>query len=444
MKKLLVFGAAALSLALAACNQPGVDLLEDESADLAFYSLKAATVQGSSVRAATRANSLNGDIPALKVKLRIKNQRNAANQLEKVASATMKWGDEASTLNGTVTLTTHKLNSTTILGTTTAAVSSNKIGDAVVTYTGNIGTAATQIVGTDALCVDAVWSMDTGGVTPDFSFEQVKAVTFCQKQPAPAVADLTVVSGGASVAAAPTVTKPVVFSVRNNGPKTATNIQLLVTVPSGLEYIPPVASTVVPFFICLPDAPIATLITCNAASMGKGSKDIKLNFRASALGSYPLPATVSSSTIDSISGNNSTGAVAFTVTNAPPASTSADVAVNIVPQVAPTPFVGTNYTYNINLTNTGPDASSAARTLTIYRSTGLTFVSSTASGVTCANTGDVTTCTLPALANAASLSIPFIVNPTLTGNIGVTAELGSLTEDSSQSNDVDSVSSVVQ
>jgi uncharacterized repeat protein (TIGR01451 family) len=435
MKKLIAFGLVALA-ALTACNTQ-TELFEDDSTDLTFFAPKAGTAS-SGLRL-----QAEGDIPALKVRLRVKNQRNAAGKLEKVASATFKWEDTLTTLGGAVTLETRKLNTTSVLGSTTATISSNKTSDAVVGYTGNVALATPQVIGTDALCVDATWTLDTGGATPAFAFSQTQKVTFCQKQPPPAVADMTVSSAG-SVSAASTVAKPLTLSVRNNGPKAATNVVVTVPVPAGLEYIPPSANTAIPFFNCVPDALTpATVITCSAASMGKSSKDIKINFKGATLGTYTVTASVTSATIDPINANNS-GNASFIVTNTPPAVIVADMAVAIVQPSTPAPKVGTDFTYTISITNTGPDVSTAGRTLTLYRSSSLTFSSATAAGITCTNTGDITTCTLPSIPNAGTVSLPLVVTPSAAGTVGVTAELASRTEDTSSSNDSTSVSSEVQ
>lgn len=443
MKKLIAFGLVAIAT-LAACNtQSTTELLEDDSTDLTFFAAKAPGAASSALRTQSNLQLLaDGDVPALKVRLRIKNQKNAAGILEKIASGTFKWDDTATTMTGAVTLETRRLNSATVLGSTTANVSSNKTGDAVANYTGNIANAASQVVGTDALCVDVTWNLSTGGATPAYSFAQTQKVTFCQKQPPPAVADLTVTSAG-SVSAAINSAKQATFVVRNNGPKAATNVSVVVTVPNGLEYVPPSSNATQPFFTCIPNATPTTFITCNAATLSKSSKDIKLSFKGSSIGGIAIPATVSSATIDPINSNNS-GSVNFSVTNTPVASISADLAVGITQPSSPAPKVGVGYTYSIAITNTGPDASTAGRTLNLYRSSSLTFGSATLSGVTCSNTGDITTCTLPSIANAATLTLPLVVTPSVTGIVGVTAELSSMTEDSSSGNDNTSVSSDVQ
>jgi Domain of unknown function DUF11 len=422
MKKLIAFGLVALS-ALTACNTQ-TELFEDDSTDLTFFAPKAGTAS-SGLRL-----QAEGDIPALKVRLRVKNQRNAAGQLEKIASATFKWADDLTTMTGAVTLETRKLNTTAVLGNNTTNISSNKTGDAVVGYTGNVALATPQVVGTDALCVDATWTLTTGGATPAFAFSQAQKVTFCQKQPPPAVADMTISSAG-SVSAASTVAKPVTFNVKNNGPKTATNVVVSIPVPAGLEYVPPAPTSTTPYFNCTPDATPATVITCNAASMGKSSKEIKISFKGTALATYPIPVTVTSATIDPISANNA-GSGTFVVTNTPPAVIVADMATAITQPTTPAPKVGTDFTYT------------AGRTLTLYRSSSLTFVSATLAGVTCTNTGDITNCTLPAIPNAATINLPLVVTPTAAGTVGVTAELSNSLEDTSSSNNTESVSSEVQ
>jgi uncharacterized repeat protein (TIGR01451 family) len=435
MKKLIAFGLVALS-ALTACNTQ-TELFEDDSTDLTFFAPKS-----NSASSGLRLQA-EGDIPALKVRLRVKNQRNAAGQLEKIASATFKWADDLTTMTGAVTLETRKLNTTSVLGTTTTNISSNKTGDAVPNYTGNVALATPQVIGTDALCVDATWTLGTGGATPAFAFTQAQKVTFCQKQPPPAVADMTISSAG-SVSAASTVAKPVTFNVRNNGPKAATNVVVSIPVPSGLEYVPPAPTTSTPFFNCVPDALTpATVITCSAASMSKSSKEIKVSFKGTALNTYPIPVTVTSATIDPIGANNA-GSGSFIVTNTPPAVIVADMATAITQPTTPAPKVGTDFTYTVQITNTGPDASSAGRTLTLYRSSSLTFVSATLAGVTCTNTGDITNCTLPSIPNAGTVSLPLVVTPSAAGTVGVTAELASRTEDTSSGNDSTSVSSEVQ
>lgn len=443
MKKLIAFGLVALA-ALTACNTSNTDLLEDDSSDtIAFYAPK----QSATARLGVQNLTLqaDGDVPAMRVKLGVKSRKNIAGQIEKIATATIKWDDTSTTLTGLVTLETRVLGSATILGTNSPSISSNKTTDAVTGYAGNIATSTAQVVGTNSLCLDVTWTLGaraTGAASDDYSFVQTKKVTYCQKQPPPAVADVALVSAG-NVSAASTIAKPVKFSVLNNGPKTATNVSVAVTIPSGLEYVAPAPSNTLPFWTCSTNTPSNTLLTCNTPTMSKGAKDLSVSFKGTTLATYALAAVVSSGVIDPISANNNASSN-LTVTTTPVNVTAADLAVQITQPVTPLPKVGTSFTYTIAIANIGPDASTAARTLTIYRSSSLNFGSATAAGVTCTNTGDVTNCSLPSIANGATISVPLVVTPSAAGTVGITAQLAANNEDDTASNNTSAVSSDVQ
>ena len=191
-----------------------------------------------------------------------------------------------------------------------------------------------------------------------------------------AAADLSVVKSGPATANAGTVINYTI-TVTNNGPNPAINATLTDT-PTGTTF----ASLAAPGGWSCTTPPVngTGSINCTMASMAVGSAIFTLNVNGPAA---PAPvsntASVSSSSTDNTPGNNNSMVntnVIFT----------ADLVV--MKTATATAAQGTNVTYNISLTNNGPNPATSV-SLTDALPANTTFVS------TVQNTGPAFSCTNP-------------------------------------------------
>jgi Domain of unknown function DUF11 len=446
MKKLL-FTTGLLALALAACTNPSsnpVSLLdlEDDGQEFVFAPRESTaqefTAQGSTSWSGRLGAQAEGDIPTLKVRIGVKTRTSAAGTREKVASAIFKWAD-TTTLTGPVTIVTREKGATGSLATKTANITSNSSLDAGVGYTGNTGFADPQPA-TKVLCVDATWNVTTGA--NGYQFNQPNIVTFCQKDPPTAVADMSVRAITAPLILNEASTGTLVVPVQNAGPSSALNVSVALSFPTGVQY-QNVSGT---SWICSAGTATATAqpVTCNTASLGKGSKNISLSVKGITQSAtpYAVSASVSSPTVDPITSNN-TRNYEVQVNTAGPISSVSDLSAKFA--ILPTTSalaVGSNVSTTLNVTNVGPNDKAAGRTLSIVRSSSLTFVSASVNGLSgsCTEAAGTITCTLPAITANQNASVSIVVKPTAPGIVGLTADLATSSDDPANSNNTDSLS----
>ncbi len=431
MKKMLIIALVAAAANLAACNNTA-NLSEEDFEDFTFQTAETVSASGVSTRLA------DGEIPSLKVRLAIKSRANALGQREKVASAVLKWSDNATTLTGPVTLAVHNLGETQVLTTKTASITSNTVLDAGIGYTGNAA-YADPFVTTASLCVDATWETTTGA--NGYTFNQTNKVVYCQKQAPTPIADLKVnIDPGITISLLGSGTLKI--PVQNSGPAAAANVVVTTTLPADVQFLASTGTTT--GFVCA-TAPIVAggeTVTCSIATLSKGTKTASFTVKGLTAGTYSIPATVSSPTIDPISGNNSR-AYSVVVNSALPPTNIADLSAKLTLPTTPAPAVGSNMVYTLNVTNLGPNASVAGRVVTFTRSSSLNFVSATLVGSTCSNAGDVTTCTLPSISSSQSSAITLTVLPTIPSVVGVTAEIAADASDPGSSNNTSSISTTL-
>ena len=438
MKRRALLGLAALVAAtLAACSTPSTGFTEDEfdGQEFVFQSREAGT--GLSAQA-------DGDIPSLRVRIGVKTRTNASSTREKVASAVFKWADADTTLTGPVTLVIREKGAVTgSLGTNTATVTSNSTLDAGAGYTGNTAFATPQSALT-TLCVDATWNLTTG--TNGYNFNQANTVTYCQKNPPTAIADLALRPALTSPTVAVNSDGVLTIPVQNSGSSTAINVNVGVTIPTGVSYLSAVGSS----WVCVPNTATATsqLVTCALATFSKSTKNLALNIKGITdnVNPYNISATVSSPTIDPISSNN-TRSYSVLVSQAAAPTPTSDLSAKF--QTIPSttiPTVGTAIPLNLTITNLGPTNKAAGRTIELVRSSTLTYNSATVNGLagSCTDAAGVTTCTLPAIASNQSAVIAISVTPSSTGIKGLTAALAASADDPSNSNNTDSISFTAQ
>jgi hypothetical protein len=447
MKKLLLT-ASLLAFALAACTTPNpVSLLdlEDDGQEFVFSPRESTgqdfSAQGIGSWSGRLGPQAEGDIPTLKVRIGVKTRTSAAGTREKVASAIFKWAD-TTTLTGPVTIVTREKGATGTLATKTANITSNSSLDAGIGYTGNTAFADPQPA-TKVLCVDATWNVSTGA--NGYQFNQPNIVTFCQKDPPTAVADMSVRAITAPLVLNEASTGTLVVPVQNAGPSSALNVSVALSFPTGVQY-QNVSGT---SWICTAGTATATAqpVTCNTASMGKGTKNISLSVKGitQAANPYTVSASVSSPTVDPISTNN-TRTYDVQVNTAGPISSVSDLSAKFAAlPTTPAPAVNQNVTATLNVTNVGPNDKVAGRTLSIVRSSSLDFVSASVNGAanSCTETAGVISCTLPAITANQNASVSIVIKPTAPGIVGLTADLATSSDDPSNSNNTDSLSFTV-
>lgn len=228
-----------------------------------------------------------------------------------------------------------------------------------------------------------------------------------------APADMAVTKSGPATANAGTVISYTI-TVTNNGPNPAINATLSDTIPAGTTF----ASLVSPGgWSCVTPAVNGTgTVTCSMGSMAAGSAVFTLNVNGpSSPASVSNTATVSSSSTDNTPGNNSQTANTNVIFTADLSITK--TATASAPQ-------GTNVTYNISVTNNGPNpATTVSLTDTLPPNT--TFVSNTQNtgpAFSCGNpsvgSGGTITCTNASLASGASATFNFVVMVSGTAPLG--------------------------
>jgi uncharacterized repeat protein (TIGR01451 family) len=445
MKKLL-FTTGLLALALAACTTPNqvtsVLDLEDDGQEFVFSPRESTAQQFSAQGIGSWSGRLGpqaeGDIPTLKVRIGVKSRTSAAGTREKVASAIFKWAD-TTTLTGPVTIVTREKGATGSLATKTANITSNSSLDAGVGYTGNTAFADPQPA-TKVLCVDATWNVTTG--LSGYQFNQPNIVSFCQKDPPTAVADMSVRAITAPLVLNEASTGTLTVPVQNAGPSSALNVSVALSFPTGVQYQNVSGSS----WICSAQTAtaLAQAVTCNTASLGKGTKNISLSVKGITQNAnpYAVSAIVSSPTVDPISSNNSRN-YEVQVNTAGPISSVSDLSAKFaVLPTTPALAVGSNVTATLNVTNVGPNDKAAGRTLAILRSSSLTFVSASVNGLagSCTEAAGTISCTLPAITANQNASVSIVTTPTAPGIVGLTADLAVSSDDPSNSNNTDGLS----
>jgi uncharacterized repeat protein (TIGR01451 family) len=228
-------------------------------------------------------------------------------------------------------------------------------------------------------------------------------------------ADMAVVKTGPATANAGTVISYTI-TVANNGPNPAINAALADTIPAGTTF----ASLVSPGgWSCTTPAVNGTgTVNCSIGSMAAGSAMFTLNVNGPAApATVSNTATVSSSSTDGTPGNNSSTAntnVIFT----------ADLSINKTATL--TAAQGSNVTYNISLTNNGPNPATSV-SLTDALPANTTFFSeaqNTGPAFSCSNpsvgTNGTVTCT------NASLTSGAIATFTIVATVSPSAPLGTL------------------
>jgi uncharacterized repeat protein (TIGR01451 family) len=229
-----------------------------------------------------------------------------------------------------------------------------------------------------------------------------------------APADMSVLKTGPATANAGTVISYTI-TVTNNGTNPAINAALADTVPAGTTF----SSLVSPGgWSCTTPAVNGTgTINCTIGSMAVGSAVFTLNVNGPAApATVSNTAMVSSSSTDNTPGNNNSTAntnVIFT----------ADLSINKT--ATATAAQGTNVTYNISLTNTGPNPATSV-SLTDALPANTTFVSTaqnTGPSFSCTNpsvgTNGTVTCTNASMASGATATFTIVATVSASAPLGL-------------------------
>ena len=200
--------------------------------------------------------------------------------------------------------------------------------------------------------------------------------------------------------------------IQNRGPDTAAGVAVSDNLPSQLS----VASVTSTQGTC---TSTTASVNCNLGSISSGSSaTVTIVANANAAGSAVNTASVSSSTADSNTANN-TDSVTNTI-DAPPApiisvrKTATAITVNR----------GQPLQYTVTVRNSG-NAPSESLTMTDVISSSATLASVTTNVGTCTNTSPVT-CSLGVLAPGASATVTIVVTPNVAGTLSNTAVVGDL------------------
>ena len=233
-------------------------------------------------------------------------------------------------------------------------------------------------------------------------------------------------------------------AVTNSGISDASDVVVTDTLPPNTTFVS-LAQTGAPFSCSTPPSGGTGTISCTIASLVSGaSTSFTFVFRVapSATGSISNTANVSTSTVDTDGGNNSSTVISTVVVSADTAVTKSGPA---------TVAAGTNATYTLTVTNNGP-SDAANVTLSDAVPAGATFVSFaqnsgpafTCNALTPGGTG-VVTCSLASFPSGGSATFTFVVAvpPAATGSLTNTATVAATTSDpSSTNNEATSVATI--
>lgn len=219
------------------------------------------------------------------------------------------------------------------------------------------------------------------------------------------------------------------IAVTNDGPSDAAGVTVTDALPAGISFVSATSDR----GSC---SHTAGTVTCTVGALAAGATaSIDLVVSADDAGPLLNEASVSSSTIDSDSGNDEDDA---SVTVAP----AADLAITKTGDA--TVAAGGQASYSLTVTNNGPSDATGVRAVDTLPS-GTSFVSSSPAGA-CSAAGDIVTCDIDGLADGASETVDLVVDvpfalgdQTLTNTAVVTGDQA----DTNSSNDSDSANTSV-
>jgi len=223
------------------------------------------------------------------------------------------------------------------------------------------------------------------------------------------------------------------LTVTNISANSASNVQLMGMLPSGVSLLSASAS----------GSGTVTenngLLTANLGTLAPGgSATVTLVELAAAPGSVNETATATTSSGDSNTANNSATA---STTIDPAGSAAADLAVTKTAAASGT--VGSDLTYTITVTNDSATNTATASTLTDALPLGLTFVSATSTAGSVSASGGIVTANLGDLAPGASDTITLVGLPTVAGTLTNTAVASTTAGDTNVANNTATATTLI-
>ncbi len=303
-------------------------------------------------------------------------------------------------------------------GTVTCELASLSVGDANPIVINVIAPSTAGDISNQALVSSATAESDSNN--------SVSEVTTVNAVAAEEQADLSLSLTGSADLVNTNTALSYTLIVSNAGPQTASNVQLVDTLPSGVSFVSATGTD----WTC---HEAGGTVICDLASLSVGDANpIVINVTApSTAGEITNQATVSSATAESDSSNNSVSEV--TTVNAVAAEEQADLSLSLTGS-ADSVNTNTALSYTLIVSNAGPQTASNVQLVDTLPS-GVSFVSATGTDWTCHEAGGTVTCEL------ASLSVgdanPIVINvtaPSTAGEITNQAVVSSATAESDSSN----------
>ncbi|MGE5235854.1 MAG: S8 family serine peptidase [Acidobacteriota bacterium] len=212
------------------------------------------------------------------------------------------------------------------------------------------------------------------------------------------------------------------IQISNAGPVDATSVTLTDPLPANTVYVGSSLSC----------SNTAGTLTCPVGTVAKNTQvEATITLSPNAGGTLTNTVTVAATEGDPDTSDNQ----ATTVTSV---IYGADLAVTGTTSPDPV-LVGTDLTYSLTVSNSGPAVASAA-TLTDVLPAGVTFVSASAG---CADSSGTVSCALGDLASGASVPVTIVVSPTVPGTLLDSPAVASATPDPNAGNNVFAASTSV-
>ncbi|MEN8219813.1 MAG: Ig-like domain-containing protein [Pseudomonadota bacterium] len=220
------------------------------------------------------------------------------------------------------------------------------------------------------------------------------------------------------------------LTVNNAGSDIANNVQVENVLAAGVSFISASGTC----------QELDGIVTCDLAQLAVGdSEPITINVTApSTLGEIINTATVSASTLDPNTDNNTVSEVT-TIIPLP----QADLSLTLVDSADPV-YVGANFSYTLTVNNAGSDIANNVQVENIL-ATGVSFIGATGTDWTCQELNGTVTCDLAQLAVGDSESITINVTaPSTLGEITNTATVSATTIDPNTDNNSVSETTTIQ
>jgi len=192
------------------------------------------------------------------------------------------------------------------------------------------------------------------------------------------------------------------LNVRNNGPDRARSIIVTDTLPAGVNYVSAISDD---GGACTESAGI---VTCNLNDMANGDQ-VNVDVVVTPLSVTTLSnnASVAAYDVDPVTVNNSS----VEQTSVDPV---ADVRISQSDLADPV-FAGRNITYNLSVTNDGPNTATSVVVTDTLPASAVFISASPGDGSFCSETGGLVSCSLNDMANGDTVDIPVVARTTTDG-----------------------------